>query len=89
MTVDTWMWIVGQTIIIAMAIVGAFMRIQVAIAKLEGKIEVLTVQQSVTNKSLEDNDEAHKSLSEQVSGISRNLAMIEGMELVRQQEKTG
>lgn len=87
MNMDTWMWIIGQTIIIAMAIVGAFMRIQVALAKLEGKVEVLAVQQGVTNKALQQNDEQHKALAEQVTGISRNLALIEGMELVRKNNK--
>lgn len=87
MNVDTWMWIVGQTIIIAMAIVGAFMRIQVALAKLEGKVEVLSVQQAVANEGLQKNDDQHKALSEQVAGISRNLALMEGMELVRKNTK--
>ncbi len=87
MSLDLIMWIVGQTLIIAFAIVGTFMRIQVALAKLEGKVEVLTVQQGVTNESLKKNDEQHQQLADQVSGISRNLALIEGMELVRKNNR--
>jgi hypothetical protein len=86
---DTWMWIIGQTIIIAFAIVGAFMRIQVSIARLEGKVEVLAVQQGITNQKLEGNDEQHKALAAQVNGISRTLALMEGMEMVRGKETQG
>lgn len=86
MDVDTWMWIIGQTIMLAMVVVGAFMRVQVSIAKLEGKVEVLTVQQALINKAMESNDVQHKSLAEKVDGISRGLARVEGMEMGRQHE---
>lgn len=79
-----WMWLIGQTLVIALAIIGTFMRIQVSIARLEGKVEVLTAQQVAANQALDKNDKQHQALADQVSGISRGLARVEGIELGRQ-----
>ncbi len=58
------LWLVGQTIIIVLAILGAYVRMAVNVARVEVNTETLKVD--------------HANLAKQVQGISRSVGRLEG-----------
>jgi hypothetical protein len=79
------MFIIGQAVLVVGAVVASHMRTKVAIAELGTLLEVKFsgVDGRFDNVSGEINTlkSDHKSLREKVDGISRHVALIEGMEM--------
>lgn len=82
---DAWMmFLIGQAVVIVLSIVGSHLKTKVAIAELSALLEVKF-------KSMHDDVEQlkvdHRKLRDKVDGISRHVAVIEGMEMGRPHSK--
>jgi hypothetical protein len=64
-------WIIGQTIIIVLAILGAFVRSRERLTQVETSLRHIEVN---TDRLKDD----HNNLADKVDGISRHVAIIEG-----------
>lgn len=71
MTPEFWAAIIGQTIIIVVSIVAAFVKTERRITTVETKVDHLEQRAS-------KNDDDHDKLEKQVGGISRAVARLEG-----------
>lgn len=71
MSPELWLAIIGQTIVIVGALIAAYMRQQNRLGRVEGKVDHLD---SVETERGKDFDR----LREQVNGISRSVARLEG-----------
>ena len=68
---ESMLWILGQTIVLAILIGGAFMRTRERITKLETTCEHI---QANTESLKQD----HRDLVDKVDGISRHVERLEG-----------
>lgn len=68
---ESALWIIGQTLIIVLAILGAFVRSRERLAKVETSLHHI----EVNTERLKDD---HNDLARKVDGVSRALAKIEG-----------
>ena len=80
MSPEFWAAIIGQTVILVVTIVAAFVKTEKRITRIETKVEHLEEQGG--NRSNE-----HKSLERQVQGISRSVARLEGFNSQSMQEQ--
>ena len=70
-TTNIVLFLIGQSVVIIGALIVAHVRTQVAIAKVTAEVKAV----QGTTKELKND---HGNLSEQVGGISRSLARLEG-----------
>lgn len=71
MTTELWVAIVGQTIVIVGAVLAAYLRQDRRVGRLEGKVDHLETIETARGHDLDR-------LEEQVAGISRAVARLEG-----------
>ncbi len=71
MTPEFWAAIIGQTVIIVVSIVAAFVRTERRITRMETKVEHIEAIEAIRGKE-------HERLEGKVSGISRAVARLEG-----------
>lgn len=71
MTTDLWVALIGQTIVIVVAIVAAAIRNERRITKVETKVEHIEALETFAEKNREV-------LESRVAGISRAVARLEG-----------
>ncbi len=71
MSPELWTAVVGQTVIILVAVIGAAVRSERRTTRLEEKVEHIERIEVVRG-------EEHKELERQVQGISRAVARLEG-----------
>lgn len=75
MSPEAVMWLIGQTIVLAIIIVGAFVRSTNRVTKLETAVSYSQLNLDARIAELRNQ---HVSLAEKVDGISRSLARLEG-----------
>lgn len=71
MLTESALWIIGQTVIIVLAIFGAFVRSRERLTQVETSLHHIEVN---TDRLKDD----HNGLSDKVDGISRAVARLEG-----------
>ena len=77
---DTAMWVIGQTVVLLIVIVGAALRHIGRLVKVETKVDMTKEHIDTRINDLRDD---HGGLSRQVLGISRALARLEGANSTR------
>lgn len=78
MTENLLLFLIGQAVLIVGAIIATHVSMRTQLARVEA-----TLEQMVT--SLDHLRQDHNRLKVKVDGISRNVALLEGMELARKE----
>lgn len=71
MTVENWLALIGQTLVIVAAVIGAYVRQDRRLTKLEGKVDHFETIENERGANLHE-------LERTVAGISRAVARLEG-----------